>query len=233
MANLTTHYTALHAEQGRRPVHAPGLSEGSAMAYVTLTTSSAGAQFRVSAPYEPEFVQRARELNGRYDGAAWVFDIRDADRVRALCLTIFGTAGGPNEPTVSVRITVKPGTVAHQDALRVGGRVIAAARGRDSGARLGDAVVSIDGKFSSGGSVKNWQTTCIKGATVIVRDLPAAMATRLIAGDRPDWIESVQIEPEVPVVDPAALHAEREQLLARIKQIDALLSDASAAAKAA
>ncbi len=181
----------------------------------------------VDSPYDPEFVLQAKGLGGQWDSRRWSFDIRDAARVRDLCLHVFGSAGDAAEQTVSLRVTVKAGTSIQQGPLRLAGREIAAARGRDTGARHGVGVVLVAGRFGSGGSVKNWSTTCTKGATVIVRDMPAAMADRLIAGDRPDWVESIQIEQEAPLTDPTALRAERDRLIARLAEIDALIATAA------
>jgi DNA repair protein RadC len=47
----------------------------------------------VTAPFHPDFPARARMLGGAWDGArkAWLFDPRDAERVRTLCREIYGT----------------------------------------------------------------------------------------------------------------------------------------------
>ena len=49
----------------------------------------------VSSPYHPGFPARARSLGGIWDAARriWIFDVGDHDRVRSLCLEIYGTDG--------------------------------------------------------------------------------------------------------------------------------------------
>src|SRR5689334_627437 len=49
----------------------------------------------VSSPYHPAFPAKARSLGGIWDVArrVWVFDASDYDRVKSLCLEIYGTDG--------------------------------------------------------------------------------------------------------------------------------------------
>jgi len=49
----------------------------------------------VSSSYHPGFPARARSLGGIWDAARriWIFDVGDHDRVRSLCLEIYGTDG--------------------------------------------------------------------------------------------------------------------------------------------
>ncbi|GAP37882.1 hypothetical protein [Piscinibacter sakaiensis] len=179
---------------------------------------------RVVSPYLPAFVAAAKRLGGRWQAPAWVFDARDDARVREALLQHYGTDGAEaSGPVVTLRVVWKPEHSAYSAPIRLAGREIAKAFGRDSGARICEGVVLLEGNFGSGGSVKNWKT-CVgsKGATVLVRDVPATWVQRL-ADEPADGVVSVEVEPEEPVIDREALAAERGRLVARLAEIDKLL----------
>lgn len=187
---------------------------------ITITTAS--EKITVVAPYNAEFVSGAKRLNGRWSKPAWVFDARDADRVRALCVECYGT-DGTTADLVTLRITWTRAEYAELGPIAVRGRTVARAAGRDSGAQLGDDVVILDGEFRSGGSMKNWRTVAQAGTIALVRDFPRAAAEALVADSDSDS-RVYAIEPEAPAVDADALRAERERLVARIAEIDRLLA---------
>lgn len=179
---------------------------------------------RVVSPYLPAFVAAAKRLGGRWQAPAWVFDVRDEPRVREICLQHYGTDGAPAAgPVVTLRVVFEADYGEYNAPIRVAGREIAKALGRDSGATLGDGVVVLEGTFTSGGSMKNWKTLVgSKGATILLRDVPAVWVDRL-AKDLPDGVVSVTVEQEEPVIDRTALAEERARLMARLAEIDKLL----------
>ena len=179
----------------------------------------------VEAPYNAAFVSAAKRLGGKWSAPKWVFDIRNEQRVRAACMEHYGTDGLQPMDAVTLRIVFRPNHYEDRGAITVGGREVARAFNRDSGAKLADGIVVLDGGFTSGGSMKNWETRVRSaGATVLMRDVPRVLADRLIA-DGESGVESIAIEPEAPVIDRDALSEERKRLLDRIAQIDALLGD--------
>jgi len=180
---------------------------------VTITTTD--TQIAVVAPYNPEFVDAARRIAGKWHAAdkSWRFDIRDEARVRELCQTIYGS-DGRTQDLVTVRVRFEKAAAVRCGPIAVAGRTIARAFGRDGGAKLGDGVILESGGFRSGGSVKNWETQVVDGTAVLVRDFPRATAEQL----------GLDIVDEAPVIDRVALQAERDRLVARIAEIDALLT---------
>jgi hypothetical protein len=178
-----------------------------------------GSTVAVKSPYNSEFVTTAKRYGGKWKGGQWVFDARDEERVRALCQKVYGT-DGLSKDLCTIRAKFYISDAVCCGPIEISGRTIARAWGRDSGAKLGEGVVLLEGRFSSGGSMKNWETTVGNaGAVVLVRDFPRATAEKLIA-EGATWLS---IEPEAPVIDCAALEAERAKLVARIAEIDALL----------
>lgn len=46
--------------------------------------------FRVEAPYNTYFIDGARTLSGKFKKPEWVFDLRDEQSVRELCMEAYG-----------------------------------------------------------------------------------------------------------------------------------------------
>lgn len=191
-----------------------------------------GSDISVASPFHPAFVHRAKELGGKWDAAAkvWAFDARDEDDVRALCREVYGTDGSSDTKLIDLRITFKSGARAGQRAVYVCGREIARAWGRDSGAKLGEGIKLVEGRITSGGSSKNWATVVDAGSVFIVRDVPEAKARAEAEACNTDEF-SIEILTSAPAaVDVSALQAEREKLVARMAEIDAILSTQTASA---
>jgi len=187
---------------------------------VKVTTTD--QRVSVQSAYIPELPAKAKRLGGKWDGFSWSFDIRDLDRVRDLYLTLYGDFNGEGSgETVSVRVVVAGSEWAeYRSSLFFAGRMVARARGRDSGAILGDGVVVLSGGFRSGGSVKNWRTEATGGTVFEVRDIPKGKAEAEIAG-LPGVFESAEIIGAEMNKD--ALLTERNELMARVAEIDAIL----------
>lgn len=185
---------------------------------MTISIKTAGGALECRSPYNSIFVERARNLGGKFRGGAWYFDARDESRVRELCREVYGSDGDSSD-TVTLRIEWQEDRANTCGPLAVSGRTIATAFGRDSGAKLGEGVVVLSGGFSSGGSVKNWQTKVAAGTVVLVRDFPRSMAEALSSNK----YESRQYSIEPESVDRAALDSERARLLARLAEINANL----------
>lgn len=184
-----------------------------------IKTTLTATTIQVESPYNREFVSQAKLIGGRWSAPFWVFDIRDADRVRDVLMDIYGEDGSVQD-RVTIRMTLTSEHDKRGGPIVVHGREIASATGRDSGARLGRGIVLIEGKFDGGGSVKNWSTIVRTDATVLVRDVPRAAADRMLA----DPELNASIEPEAPVINRVELESERDRLIARLAEIDQLLA---------
>jgi hypothetical protein len=190
-------------------------------------TKTEGSKLAVVSPYNPDVPARARALGGKWSASdrAWVFDSRDEQAVRALLLDVYGSDGSDDGDVATIRITTNRGMCSRdREALYVGPVEVGRAFGRDSGAKLADNVVFIEGSLTSGGSRKNWDTRTSDDAVFEVRDIPRAVAEKIVRENANDWgIASIVI-----VDDDAdrsvALKTERERLVARIAEIDAELN---------
>lgn len=185
-----------------------------------------GGELFVQSPYNSIFVEGAHKLNGQWVKPHWVFDARDEARVDALIRTVYGDA----DDLCTLRITWTSSGRAPQAPITVHGRSIATAWGRDSGAKLAEGVILLQGGFDSGGSVKNWVTTVAQGTVVLVRDFPKVRAEQLCASTDKS-MRAYAIEPEekkttlsAEAPSAEALLAERTSHLARIAEIDKILA---------
>lgn len=186
-------------------------------------------KLKLSSPYHPDLPARAKALGGQFSGVkkAWYFDPRDEERVRALAVEIYGTDGTPAPATDLVTLRVSfPNGGYHEvcNGVFVAGRCVARAFGRDSGAKLGDGVVMLKGGITSGGSWNNWKTIIEPGSVFEIRDVPRPAAESAVA--QSGYIQVEIVEAKAPTVDVEALKGEKERLLARIAEIDAILASA-------
>lgn len=181
----------------------------------------------VKSEYNPLFVQAARKLGGKWFSPHWVFDSRDEDDVRGLCLEVYGCDGLTEPELVSVQVTIPEDCNAvggRQDSIYLFGRIVARAWGRDSGAKLGEGVVVKKGNFSSGGSAKNWNTSVEDGTVFILRDVPKTLVEK---HDNEAFVVEI-IEEQVKEEKnekKESLIAEKEALLKRLLEIDSALYD--------
>ena len=181
-----------------------------------------GEKIKLVSPYHPDLPGQAKAMGGKFNGEkkCWYFDARDEARVRQLAIELFGTDGENNAETVTLRITFPQGYREHTDGVYVAGRCVARAWGRKTGAKLGEGVVLLKGNIDSGGSMRNWYTYIHPGSVFEIRDVPKAAAEKAVQASS----EAMQVEIVDSQVDIEALKAERERLLARIAEIDAILA---------
>lgn len=188
-----------------------------------ITIETIGNQLRVRAPYNSEFVEEARQVGGQWQDNAWVFDTLIEKRVREMCMENYGTDGHTTSTCVA-RVVLDGSEDTKRGPIAICGRPVARAFSRDSGAKVLEGVVVLEGGFTSGGSVANWYTCAKKGTTILIRDFPRITAENLIKGGA-DWISIEPEEAAAPQVDVDALCAERARLVARLAEIDSLLAD--------
>ena len=138
-----------------------------------IEVAAEGGAVALKSPYHPDLPSMARRIGGRWDRQAWRFDSRDEERVRDLARDIYGTDGADGARLVDVEIIIHDEIVSQRAAIYFAGREIARAFGRDSGCRLGEGVLHLEGESpQSGGSAKNW-TTVLRPGRYELRDVPA------------------------------------------------------------
>lgn len=178
----------------------------------------------LTAPYNPAANTSYKQIGGRWDGArrAWRFPARDADHVRRILREHFGRADEPVR-VVDVRVELEQVADWREQEFWFAGRRIARRPARDSAVQLGEGVLVVEGEFPpAGGSVKYPALEDVDGIVLEIRDVPA---------DHPDLQQDgvtilggttgAGLDDETR----AALVAEREALMARLAEINALLGD--------
>jgi len=188
----------------------------------TVTVTTADGKVSIASPFHPDFPSRARSIGGKWNaaGKTWVFDARDETRARDLAREIFGTDGSPADTADLVTVHLDISDTAREREFYFAGRKIAERPSRDENVRLGAGVILVSGGFWSRGGTAKYPAVEPKDGTVVeIRDLPRAAVEA--------ETEKYTIVEEAPaeVVEAAKLRAEREQLLARLAEIDTILGD--------
>lgn len=189
---------------------------------MTIKINTIDDRAYLETPYNANFVAAVKQIGGAsWDRSrrAWSIPAEAIDQAREIMRRVYGEDDRPStEPSVSVKLTFDDRICEWHAPVTIMGKTIASAWGRDSGARVGDDVVFVEGRPESGGSVKNWYSVVPEGCVVVLHNVPrAALQMELPAGVTAEVLES-----KGP--DRAALEAERARLLARLAEIDQLLA---------
>lgn len=184
-------------------------------------TTLGNGKISVETPYNPEFVSRIKKAGGRWNAGnkTWETDERSTDAVRAIMRDVYGMDDMPQE-LVMVRVNVGEKTISeYRGPVVIFGRTIASAYGRDSGAKVGTGVCFDAGGCDSGGSVKNWYSVIGANSVFTVYDVP-----RRAVEEKLGWSDTFGTFEIIEATDPlASLKAEKEALLKRLSEIDAML----------
>lgn len=168
-------------------------------------------------PYSAGFVADLKKsVSGcRWDATnkAWMAPLGAKETCVSLLIKHFNFSAG-NVSGLTVIITAKEDVYSLQDSVRFSGVPVARAMGRDSGATVCSGVTLLSGYIGSAGSVKNWKTSVSAGARLRV-ELPA--------GITPVEDEKFSFELVKDASEKEKLLAEKEALLKRLAEIEALL----------
>lgn len=192
------------------------------MKNIQITTTEGKDKLFVSTPYKHSFVSKIKKIGGIWDYSEkkWGVPKNNSLILSKLLKECFGNDGTPCE-TVDIEITLEKKLTAECEPVFLFGTVVAAARGRDSGAKVPENVAFLRGEVASGGSARYWQTIVKEGAQFIIYAVP-----RQAIENRLDWKHDYGsfkiLETEC---DTDKLEEEREFLLGRIAEIDALLGN--------
>jgi hypothetical protein len=185
-------------------------------------TNLENGKIRIDSPYNADFVRRIKKAGGRWNASkkAWETDERNIETVRAIMREVYGQDDAPQE-TVTVKVTVgERDIICDRGPVVLFGRNVASARGRDSGARVGEGVSFEKGTCRSGGSMKNWDTQIVAGSIFTIYDVPRLAVEQQLGWDE-DWGQFQVADEGARNLD--ALKAEKEALLKRLAEIEELL----------
>lgn len=177
----------------------------------------------ISTPYNKEFVAKIKQIGGaRWNGTerCWVIPESEIDTARQYMQEVYGETDLPDDgERITVDVTFLDDAVGRCEGIALFGKPICRAFGRDSGAKVCDGITLLDGSIESGGSRANWQTIINKGAKFRIRNLTKAALQ--IENDFD--IEVVEVKEDG--INKEALRIEKEKLLARLAEINALLGE--------
>lgn len=158
----------------------------------TVKIQKTNEQLIVSSPYNSQLPGLAKNIGGRWSSEhkAWIFDIRTEHEVAKIYRTVYGQYNETPD-CVTIKCYVTEAAYKRCGGLELHGIPIAAALGRDSGARPCDGVVLLEGKIVSAGSVKNWETRALPGTVFTVYDVQRQVAESLVSD--PEWCGKIEI----------------------------------------
>ena len=173
----------------------------------------------VFTPFNRDFVAAIRNVGGRKwdaDDKCWTVPEEALPQVRQIMMDVYGETDLPDTcGSVTVKVTFKEEYSERRNDVIIFKKVIASARGRDSGARPGDDVTFLEGKPTSGGSMKNWESVVPAGAVVLLRHVPLSVWEQ----DKDSEYYTAEIVDEGKEKR-KELEEEKARLLARIAEID-------------
>ena len=181
---------------------------------------------KVFTPFNRDFVNAIRNVGGRKwdaDNKCWTVPEESLPQVRQIMMDVYGETDLPDTcGSVTVKVTFKEEYSERRDDVIIFKKVIASARGRDSGARPGDDVTFLEGEPTSGGSMKNWESVVPAGAVVLLRHVPLSVWEE----DKDSEYYTAVLVDEGKDVKRKELEEEKARLLARIAEIDKELAAA-------
>lgn len=175
----------------------------------------------ISTPYNKDFVAKIKQIGGakwNAESRCWMIPESEIDTARKYMQEVYGETDLPAEgERVTVDVTFLQTEWEVCESISLFGKVVVRAWGRDSGAKVCEDVTLVDGRIGSGGSVKNWRTTIYEGAVLRIRNIPRAA----LQIENPYHIKVEEVQKDG--IDREALMIEREKLMARLAEIEALL----------
>lgn len=169
---------------------------------------------RIVSPYNSNFIKAAKMIQGKWNAneRSWDFPTANEEQLDKILLEYFGECGKCEE-TVNVIIDL------YESGVEINGLIIANRRSRDSAVTLNKNAVLLSGGFpESGGSAKNPRCCPYEGTKVRI-----TVSKEWHENNKDD--ESIELVNNSEAIDKSKLIEEKERLLARIAEIDKLLSE--------
>lgn len=190
----------------------------------TVNVRENGDYIYVSCPMNENFRVQVKNLGGRWDPVRkeWYVRKEFREELRGLLVSCYGEDGyGQSTKYVDVTITF-PEVVTAGETLLFGGRVIARAFGRDSGARPGDGCALLAGKLGSGGSRRYFGVVVKDGTVLKVAKFPEALVESAMEQFRERYGKNITFEVVENVQDEAE-NEEKQDLTAYVESLKGLL----------
>ena len=183
-----------------------------------MKTIIENGKIKVQSEYNRDFITRAKSIQGKWNSPYWVFPEENINELREILLDIYGECGElADEAPVTVTVDLNLDDYDYGADIKIGGVTVVKRRYRDSDVIYSDNVMLISGGFpSSGGSRQNPRVYPYKGTVIRVKDIPARLYEKIKDMDGVTLYK---------MPDKAALIEERDRLLARLAELNALIGD--------
>lgn len=177
----------------------------------------------IHTPFNTDFISQIKKIDGaRWDGSkkAWRVPVNCVEAVREIMLDIYGESDIEKAPGkhYDVRLTFHRTVSVTRDSVTIYGRCVAGAYNRNSGGHCDPGVCHIQGAPASGGTAKYWTSIVPEDSIVMLIDVPESMIQKEGKYSKVDY----EFTEHVDTKD--QLEAEKKRLLARIAEIDELLT---------
>lgn len=179
----------------------------------------------IESPYNTEFISKIKTIGAaRWNPSkkVWQIPAEHIDLARNMMRQVYGECDLPEDiKYVTVELHFDEECRSNSCApILIFQKEIARARGRDTGAMVGEDVIFTEGKPTSGGSLANYITIIPAGAIATVYNVPET----LLDSELPDGVTYKTIQDD-KIQDYKSLIIEREKLLARLEEINKILGD--------
>ena len=174
----------------------------------------------VKSDYNARFVKLAKTINGKWKSPYWQFPIENEERVRELCLKIYGD-NGLSFDTVDLIIDLNIADGLNVDnVIKIGDVVLCERKCRDWQVKIADNVTVIAGEFCDcGGSAKYPRVTWNYDdeMRIKVKNFPLSLYEKIE--------DKKGITATKGVTNLEALLKEKEAILKRLAEIEKMLGD--------
>lgn len=183
-----------------------------------MKTKIENGKVYVQSDYNRDYISRAKGIQGRWNAPYWVFPEENIDELRELLLDVYGECGDlAEEAPVTVTVDLDLDKYKYGAEVTIGSFVAVKRRYRDSEVIYADNVMLVSGGFTpTGGSAKHPAVYHETGTVIRVKDIPVRLYEKI------KDLDGVTL---YKTPDNSALIEERNRLLARLAELNALIGD--------
>ncbi|UOG50897.1 hypothetical protein [Leptospira noguchii] len=179
-------------------------------------------QIRVFVDYNTEFIEKAKNLNGKWEPIekSWSFKLKDHEELKNVLRNVYGEDGESLTEFVNIKILAKDNIISYdKGGVTLKGREIA--RAYNNTVKLGKTVKMITGSIDYAGNSKHLNTRIEKNSVFIIENFPKLLLDQI--DDRFELLESIPSEEKFFYLSKVDLLNEKERLLKRLEELEKLI----------
>lgn len=185
-----------------------------------------GNIIKVESSYNIEFINKARQMQGKWEKPFWIFPLKNKKYVIEALINFYGDCGNLSSEEITYsEVTLDLDKYPYDNCIRIDKLIIAERPSRDRGVVLSSNVLVMQGGFEkSGGSAKYPNIQPFDGTILRVDNVPMVIAEKINNLDGVVTIKKVSCIRN-NTDDKKALLEEKERLLKRLNEINLMLSE--------